>query len=1472
MQSTKAVELRTLLNAICEARRAPSQAAIRLENFLQDHKQTLVNLLDDLPKNAEHRSTIQNGKTFIDSQEYKINKEFATETIFLSDQLNLEEYESSRLLLEGTRQSRTTFSSALDTAVYLYHAERGYVLSILNTIFESIKDDQVDKHIRKPKLREDTIDLRIDQLKEERISLTQLLYHIATFFWLPEADVLTLITLTQTTNLLDPISPYLLTVLLAAISPQWLNPNQTHYGTDISTKDDTLKKIDDAIKTKEWKVEGVKGVVLIQWALFNVRRSDITNRGNFKISEQTTTLMAKEGIALDAFGFLNEYLLHFKQENGNMKPITSRVKENAESVMVIDGLTVDPNNYTKFHANITSDFQSSVEYEVEVLAETFILKMSSLLHQLKTDEEDSIYQVEYPTTVDSGYIKDEEKKSKHLEEFLTLLATIYRNRPNTGNKYWTRKDGLFAFIKWTLDIKVVGTIRAAFDVLGSISTGDQCASHAYEVLSMGTVKPDIGRSHLFSWGKLFATLQFYSKSIHKAWPDNECPTIPETEEEVLCKLIYLCEQVVQYSPIARAEIWNETLFRTHESIINMISCPTSVNLRIHLYSLLTAFCSSWGGGINGIGKTISFQVWNSLDGSDFISANKIIPRKNLLPAVNTSEANFLKGLSDPSNINKPTPVVVPGPAPTMRILLPDQSSGFLTQFNTEKNEKKYAKTLAMLKLMASIIHKQSEKDALISGFSAPEQSIPPFLGSDHRSPGASPYLSLVIDHIFLNMNNLQFSNPDGKWQLADACLKIIENSIMSFNLEEISDHINRLVKKSTETSIDTSGFLKFLQNVRAPEHKPYQHTDMASVLLPYVTHPGFDIMVRILSGSSLIDEMFRIIGIGREEMSEAFKAKNKKSFYLQRSLTRCLRIIHKAIATQNVFTNLFIPQLAQCSEKLPTGEFKLFKCAFPEIPSVLASVGKHMLFRPQVISQIALLVNAEEHEELSALSVAILSALAMEPGANPENLYFPNHINLPMGGLGTQLPSALIASNESVSIILGFSERLEIESTEIISYDNYKYDIDTIPFWLAEKTLGPDYNYEEENVAKIAYKSPSTRIAILDMILSCMQDDRKSPNLAEFLLGYDVSEIVSRGAQYKSIPTSIEQNPQLACLFSILNMLRASDDQELREDDAFVVRIHPLLAEKCYQLLYHLCCKKTTSTATLHYLRTNGDNFLLNRLKAISPRIEDHLIELEPCFSGVVKSMTRNEVQTDFITLKSTLDQRTWLLKLITLELHIRKATGTAPLLDLLYGYKHTTADNSVNSETGLSELMRSMNLQMNADYQQPKWNLLEFINSLEFIWVDSQLCSDPVEANYYKGFNAKDYEAKDTHLYDIRSVYKYLRHTQKNIVETMNQEENTAVEQEMGQILQSLMAQNRARQVASSLLRCLETWEQLIEITLFDCLDSFTLDIREKIVNDVLSMIWAKLEDDSFPSKDLLERLKEVVVAISKTLKTQDV
>ncbi|CEI93297.1 hypothetical protein RMCBS344292_07536 [Rhizopus microsporus] len=688
MQPTEAGELRELLNRVCEARRIPPQAAIRLEHILQEYKPKLVKLLDDPPKNSQHRSTIESGKAIINTIEYKINKEFTKEAIFLSDHLNLDEYESSRLLLEGTRWTNKTFAPAVDTAIYLYHTERDYVLTILNTILESINDHQIDKHIRcifldfmvdiylkeadsfvskilkslqnmntaiktinkgnmsqQVKLREDTLSFRISQLNEERISLAQVLYHIASLLWLSEADVLSLIDTVRTTTLLDPTAPYLLVALLAVISPKYLE-DQSRHGTGFWKNQEPMKKMHEAIVDKEWKVDGVKGAVLLQWSIFNARVRGLGISSPFKLDEQSTTSLLKKGIELDAFGFLNQYLLHFKQENG-ASPDMNKVKESSdgESTMVIDGLTVDPSDYSKFYADIAPEFQSIVVHQLEYFAELFILRLSSQLHQLKTEEEDAIYQVGYSNDVHTDYIKDSAKK-QNLEAFLTLLASIYRGHLNAGNRYWKREHGLFAFVKWLFDLKVVGTVRAAFDFLASIATGDECASYAYEVLSMGTSQADIGNSHLFSWGKLFATLQFYAAEIYNTLPGEECPSIPETEEQVLCSLLHLCQQVIQYSSTARIAIWEDRLLRPHESIVRMISCPTSVDLRARLYNLLAAFCSSWGGGINGIGKRISLEVWNTLEVSDLILSDKrMIAAPTVTPPSTTATETFLVEVS-----------------------------------------------------------------------------------------------------------------------------------------------------------------------------------------------------------------------------------------------------------------------------------------------------------------------------------------------------------------------------------------------------------------------------------------------------------------------------------------------------------------------------------------------------------------------------------------------------------------------------------------------------------------------------------------------------------------------------------------------------------------------------------------------------------------------------------------------------------
>lgn len=56
-------ELRALFNHVCEVKNKTSLAsALRLKDHLVLKKKIFINLLDNVPKNAEHRTTLQSGK------------------------------------------------------------------------------------------------------------------------------------------------------------------------------------------------------------------------------------------------------------------------------------------------------------------------------------------------------------------------------------------------------------------------------------------------------------------------------------------------------------------------------------------------------------------------------------------------------------------------------------------------------------------------------------------------------------------------------------------------------------------------------------------------------------------------------------------------------------------------------------------------------------------------------------------------------------------------------------------------------------------------------------------------------------------------------------------------------------------------------------------------------------------------------------------------------------------------------------------------------------------------------------------------------------------------------------------------------------------------------------------------------------------------------------------------------------------
>lgn len=1465
-----------------------------------------------------------------------MNDDFTKQALFLSDQLDVDEFEAVRLLLGGISCAPTMNTSALDASVYLYHEERNYVLTILNVILESVKNQTLEPTIRtiystfianlieeqgsfvskilkstkelsdmisslsktgqlksvtpaptqqpqqpqtlfqqpqqpqqppQPaeeiiKFGPDTTTLRIDRLTDERIYLVQVLYHICSLYWIPEPELIALLTHVQSTSLSNATCSYVLIALMSALSTT--HQKQLTANSFVG-KEDYVRRLHENITTKAYKVSALKASVQIQWAL-SVAEMDKLHHSITAVMDNVARIKyVEEAIKLEALGFMNDYLLYFKQNKfDRLKQNTIQDMDLDDSAMAIDGLIVDPNDYTKFEAEICLDFQKFVVHELESMTRSFILNMYDFFLGLKKATSDELA----PATV------NQEEDANPLGQFLTLLGSVYRDRLNAGLEFWQAPSPLSQFVPWLLDFKLLNSLSGYFDFFAAIATGEQCAPLAHDMMKIGINRSDIFASHLFSWGKLFGALQFYVEQYRERTAEDEPPTLPVNEEEPLCKLLNFCQQVIQYSDKARIAIWNESVLDTHNSIVGLIGCPTSTRLRAALYNLLGAFCTNWGGGINQYGQQISFAVWNTLECSDMVIPNKVMtaqppaavtstasfeipkpltPNNTLFGNAFNSAASISERMQAQSIINQPVTTKPTKHKPSPARFLLDQPAGFLREFEDEKSRCVYSETLAFLKMMASLIHTESKRDELISGFAPPKSSIPFCLGKDNqRSPGTAPYISLIVDHIFLNLKNLHYQYAENRWQLADACLQVIENSIMSFDIGPIVDFVHYENQKEPATVLS---FIDALEG-KATEDADGQNTEIIQqALLGCVTHPGFDIIIRILSGGALIHELFKIVEKGRDAISEKCKTKAGKNMDFKKCMTRCLRIFNKVFELQNAFVNIFMPQLGATVKYLPMGQYKLGLFEFPLPPPSLRSLGKHMLHNNEVIVQIALMVNCEDEEDICRLSTSVLTWLASEPEEYTLHVKFPDHINVPMGGIGSQLAGILMSSHSAGEIVLGFGERVQIDSAKVTTYDDYEYDINVIPFWLAEKTLNDVYRYKDDDPSRL---TSSVNVAILEMLLKTVEKSLPSPTMTEFLLGFNTDKYLEiKGFQYRTVGT--DKRSRLACLYAILDMVRTGASNE----ETPMIVSHPVLAEKCYQLIYKLCARKSTSATMLQYLRNDGD-FLTKQFTLISSRLENQLDVSQSQFEGLLISAGHTHVRTDYLTMVSVLHQRAWLLQLIALELHRNR--GSSTLLNLLYGGASTNDANIADQLNGLS-------LGLQDNYQQPLWNMVEIINSLDFTWIDGlddgqEHKEAPTTSNTFKKFDAKRYTIKKDgyELYDIRTIFKILRQyeTSDLYTKTLSDQNRHALEFEMGNLLKQYMAENRHREISYGRLHCLRAWKQVVEITLSDCFDaSFTFEYRKRIIYDLLAVLLPKLHEDNALQNDMLKGLSEVILSL---------
>ncbi|KAL0136800.1 nucleoporin Nup186/Nup192/Nup205 [Mucor lusitanicus] len=1425
-------ENRRLHDTICQARVSRGSAAA-LRQTLHLSKSKFLMLLDSQPKDEQHRTMLNSNKAYINRIAHNVSKDFVTKALFLSDQLNINEHVAATLLRSATSEVPRVSTISIDAAVLLYHEERGYLLACLDVILKSAKDASISDQVRSVcsefivdlvqektstgqpyvskllstldeltktinaiittgsavgqvseagsgKLGDEISGLRIERLGDERIYIVQIIYHITSLSKIDTKDKLTMLEMLEKAHLSDPATAYMILAMVSALSYD--------DGSDaMSTSESTMQFINafhHRIMSHGSEVPVIKAVVVLQWVLYlsdPARSADaITQQG--ERSEETIKKLLDLSIATDVFRFMNDYLLYFQQPNAKIDTDRKLIKDDHATDTT---KTIDASDYRNFNADIRTDFQPFVIRELEKLGILVISTVFDTLRDLKYKEEDTYIPVQ---TTDSALLSSGSSSSQchDLQHFLAFLASVFRNRVNAGAVFWNREQGgLNHFTRWLQDLEVIGTVCAAFDFLASITTGDACATHMFEFFKAGMDVP-LDSSTLFSWGKPLAALVFYADLLKDVSKESNA-TLPNQEEQLILHFLILLKQCVQYSKQARIAFWFDSNIGAQPILINILNCPTSTRLRAALFDVLAAFCSAWGGGIDGVGRKISCQVWKILEDSDMFLGKRKVSQEG-------SQSMY-------------------------------QPPGILQELEAEKRSRVFVETVSVIRLIASAIHSQSKREALISGFRDAPSSIPLDLGKDSKKPGSAPFISLVMDDIFVSLFKQKYNFADARWELTEACLLVMENSIEAFDIQEFNN-------EQVRATLD--------RELKAEELHPF----IDATLTNYCLHPGFQVMVHILSGGRIVEELFSIV-----QECAARKTKDVESMpYFKQCLVRSLRILYKILQLQYTFCDILVPYISDFAKKKVSSGHHLGDFIRSHLPTVVY-VDKLVSFNGKILNRISLLIDYQDQEEICFLSTRIVHLLSTSK-------------------LGPNVAKSLSTSKDALAIVFGVSERLSINLPEVTTCDDYEYDINNIPFWLAKDTIENTYNYPGDFERRL---NTSVRLALLNLLIDNAQQ-AFAPTLAEFLLGYNLKERL-----LTELEDTDSNQASLVCLHAILDMLRHGLENENDSEDTMMndtaepsqlmIDTHPILAEKCYELIYRLCAKKSLSTATLRYLR-NREDFFCKQFNSMSSRLE-HNIEVESTsFPGTMVCSDGTLYKTDFFRLRSKLRQRAWLLHSIALELHKTVATKlkneTSKLLALLYGRQ------SVHSPDEMDTAEHNSN---SNKYQQPLVKMLEFISSLEFTWVDDLAKNhEALELQYFSDFGPEQFEVTTRAgyaLYNVPDIYKHLSQVKEH--RFAEDPKLVDIETEMDNILSWAMAQNHIREIAQGKLQCMDAWREVVNITLIECFDLIEASNRQSIIYELLAMLLPTVLHTKNSSGHMLKCMNDVILALVNRLGMDD-
>ncbi|KAI9167446.1 Nucleoporin NUP192 [Paramyrothecium foliicola] len=591
-------------------------------------------------RSEKSRSLIKAGKVILDDNEYQLNDVFQQTTFNFADEMDLDETEAARYLLESQEDPTILGRSLIECAIIRFHQQRKYTLDALRLLLE-VDDLDTDVEVSAtPEAVQAYIQARIFSSGKNRLVPKCILAMTGVRAWLQKLNdkFAAAQTLGQSkiqsgemeTVEFSRISLIQQHELLGVILCRSVQARQAQ-SDDFAEFIQFLKKADKYDTLLVHVVPSIGAFISLFGSsegghdLITVRA---LNAKLFPSSEEASWPLPSLGAAVRAW-WLAEYSGFYlddppesaipagtdldEEDRQRSRQFLDSLKDGAFDFLLsaaADVKSPDWHDPTRIGmrkwlqrkspalpadtVQFSEFFQQCFMAQLEIFVDAFISNLPDVLRKLRVEEDEQ------------RQLSQAHEQDLDLERFLLIIAYAYERRPQAASSFWSDPDSnLAGFMHWASRRASTPLVAAFCEMLQAISGNDDGATAAHEFLldeghhSSGKMR----RSQSLTWTQIFRELDFFSERIRgKPIPSNTTrfregkppSDVNETEPESAMMLecyLRLITKLATESETARQFLLQNPAYNVTEKLFELASGPIPPRLRGCIFMAVKALLS-----------------------------------------------------------------------------------------------------------------------------------------------------------------------------------------------------------------------------------------------------------------------------------------------------------------------------------------------------------------------------------------------------------------------------------------------------------------------------------------------------------------------------------------------------------------------------------------------------------------------------------------------------------------------------------------------------------------------------------------------------------------------------------------------------------------------------------------------------------------------------------------------------------------